>query len=187
MKLKTRKDELVNITIISAFVALSLLLYYVEMFLPPLIPIVPFAKLGLSSIVTLVALYTLGGKKTFIILFTRCLISSLFMGNIFSLVYSLAGAVVSFLVMLILYKLCKKFLSIVAISIFGAITHNLIQVILASLIVKNVYVLTLLPYLLIMSVIAGVITGLCAKFIILKINFKKEIFKTNEMSKLQSE
>lgn len=179
----SRRRVVYDITTISAFVALSLLLFYVENFLPPLIPVVPFAKIGLSNIVTLVALYVIGGKKAFIVLVTRCLISSLFMGNIFSLVYSLSGAIVSFIVMLLLYKTCRKFLSIVVISIVSAILHNLTQVFIASLIVGNIYVLTLLPYLLIVSIIAGIITALCAKFIINKIYFKKEI-ANNEMSKL---
>jgi len=169
-----RKQYILDISTISAFVALSLLLFYVENFLPPLIPLVPFAKIGLSNIVTLVALYCIGGKKAFIVLITRCILSSLFMGNVFSLVYSLSGAIASFLVMLFLYKTCRKFLSIVVISIVAAITHNIVQVLIAWAIVGNIYILSFLAYLLIVSVIAGIITALCAKFAISKIYLKKE-------------
>ena len=173
-KQKSRQSELSSLTLISAYVALALLLFYVEGFLPPLIPVVPFARLGLANIVSLVALYTLGGKKAFAVLITRCVLGALFMGNVFSLVYSLTAGVASFLVMLVLKKTCGKFLGMAFISVVAAITHNLVQVGLAMLIVGNIYVLALLPYLLIMSVISGIVTSICAKFITSKIYIKKE-------------
>ena len=171
---KTRQGELKSLTLVSAYVALALLLFYVESFLPPLIPVVPFARLGLAHIVSLVALYTLGGKKAFAILVTRCVLGALFMGNVFSLVYSLTAGIISFLIMLILYKTCSKFLGMAFISVVAAIVHNLVQVGLAVLLVNNIYVLAILPYLLIMSVISGLVTAICAKFITKKIYIKKE-------------
>lgn len=169
-----RRSLILNVATISAFVALSLLLFYVENFLPPLIPVVPFAKIGLSNIVTLVALYCIGGRRAFVVLVTRCVLASLFMGNVFSLVYSLSGAVASFLVMLFFYKTCRKFLNICVISVLAAITHNIVQVLIAWAIVGNIYVLSFLAYLLLISIIAGIITALCAKFAISKIYLKKE-------------
>ena len=102
----------------------------------PLIAIFPGAKLGLSNIITLISLIILGIKDTFIILTVRIILSSIFTGPISYLLFSIGGAYLSLIFMYLASKV--KDLSIIGVSIIGAIGHNIGQLLVASLIIENI-------------------------------------------------
>ena len=116
--MKTKK-----VTFLSLMVAYSLVLYIIETYIPnPLIAIFPGAKLGLSNIITLVSLLILGVRDTFIILTVRIILSSIFAGPMSYLLFSIGGAYLSLICMYLCNKI--KNLSIIGVSIVGAIGHN---------------------------------------------------------------
>ncbi len=130
---------------------------------------IPGIRLGMANMVTLIALVHLGFYAAIEITLFRTVISSFIMGSFLSpgFFLSFSGGIASTLVMGIIYKLStsqEKFrISIVGISLFGALTHNMVQINLAYLLLihhKSIYVL--LPWLGISSVIMGWITGLIA-------------------------
>ena len=94
-KIDTRKT-----TLLSLMVGYSLILYIIEGFIPnPMIAVFPGAKLGLSNIITLVALMTFGLKDTFIILTVRIILSTIFTGPISYLMFSIGGGYLSLIAM----------------------------------------------------------------------------------------
>jgi heptaprenyl diphosphate synthase len=159
------------ITVMAMLITIALMLSYVETLLP-VIPI-PGAKLGLANIITLLALCTLSTRDAFVILIIRSIISSLLFSSLLSLAYSLTGGIISLIVMLILLKVFNDKLSLIAISIIGAIVHNLGQLLIAILIMQTVSIATLLPWLIAIAIPAGILVGLCVKFTLK--HFKKII------------
>ncbi len=137
-------------------VALAMIFSYVE----ALIPIsfgVPGIKLGLANLVVVVGLWMMPSPQVFAILLTRIILVAFMFGNMTSLLYSLAGGILSFLVMLLLKK-CKGF-SIVGISMAGGVSHNIGQLVVAALVVENMSVFYYLPVLMIAGLVTGMLIG----------------------------
>ena len=146
------------------FLALALVCSYVE----SLIPIsfgIPGVKLGLTNIVLM--LYTIGAKDAILISVLRIILAGFMFGNAFSIIYSLAGGILSFVVMLLLKNTGK--LKILSISTAGGISHNVGQLIVAALVVENYNILFYVPVLIIAGIITGFLIGLLAGEIVLRI------------------
>lgn len=156
--LKTRK-----LVFYSLMVAYSLALYLLEQFIPnPLIALFPGAKLGLSNIITLLCLLNFGFKNTFKILTVRIILSSIFAGAATVLLYSIAGGYLSLIGMYIAIKI--KGFSKVGISVFGAIMHNIGQLLVASAMIENLTMMTYLPIMLGASLVTGIFIGIVVNF-----------------------
>ena len=148
------------------FLALALVCSYVE----SLIPIsfgIPGVKLGLTNIVVILMLYTIGAKEAILISVLRIILAGFMFGNAFSIIYSLAGGILSFVVMLLLKNTGK--LKILSISTAGGISHNVGQLIVAALVVENYNILFYVPVLIIAGIITGFLIGLLAGEIVLRI------------------
>ena len=142
-------------------IALALVLSCTERLLPlQLVIPLPGIKLGLANIVTLIALYLLGGRSALVILVLRCLLGNMFGGGITSLMFSLMGGLMALGVMCAA-KRCR-FLSIYGVSILGAAAHNIGQILASMLLMQSVYIGAYLPYLLIVALLTGTATGACA-------------------------
>ena len=135
----------------------ALLLSYVErMFAIPMI--VPGMKLGLANVAVLIALYILDNKTAFSISILRILISALLFTGFASFLYSASGALLSFTVM----AFCKKtnIFSMIAVSILGGISHNIGQITIVCEIVENIGLFYYMPFLIILGIATGFITGI---------------------------
>lgn len=139
-------------------IALAMLFSYIETFVP--IPI-PFVKLGLSNIVTLLLLFLEGPLVAFAVGLLRVILSSVLFGNLYSFAFSISGFLFSFLITLLMYKL-KKF-SIIGMSITSGGVHNLTQILMAALILNNKALLSWTFVLCVIGIICGFITGIVAK------------------------
>ena len=155
-----------RIVFIGILVSQALALYTVESMIP--VPfITPGAKLGLANLITVIALYTLNSKRdVFLIIILRLLLSTMFGGNLSTLMYGAAGAVLSYLVMICAKTLGKDKLSIIGVSASGALFHNVGQLIVASIIVQNIAVMLYLPILSIAGVGTGIFIGITANFLV---------------------
>jgi len=150
-----------QIALASILTALALGLSYVERFIPlNLIVPLPGVKLGLANIVTLMALYFLNTKTALTILVLRCFLNAIFGGGITGLAFSLTGGLLSVAVMTMSRKL--PFLSIYGVSILGAAAHNIGQICAAMVLLSSGYILFYLPFLLLISILTGLITGTAA-------------------------
>ena len=138
-------------------IALALVLSWVESQIPVFFA-VPGMKLGLTNLVVLIALYKMGPVDALVLNAVRILLVGLSFGNLFSMIYSLAGGVLSFLVMFLLKKTGRFHMATV--SIAGGVFHNVGQVIVAMLVLSSGYVAYYLSVLWISGIAAGAVIGL---------------------------
>lgn len=138
-------------------ISLSLILSYVESLFPFGFGI-PGVKLGLANLATMIALFCLGARQAILLSVLRVVLSGILFGNMFSISYSLAGAVFS-LFFMILLKQTKKF-SILGVSIAGGVTHNIGQILLAIFLMENKAFFYYLPVLFIVGTITGMLIGI---------------------------
>ena len=146
--------------------ALALILSYVES-LFPLSVAVPGVKMGLPNLVIVFALYRMGAGSAARISLVRVAVVALLFGNIYSLLYSLAGAVFSLLLMAGMKKIPG--LHTAGVSVSGAVMHNITQIGVAMIILGTKEIIYYLPPLLISGVVTGVAIGLVAALLIQRI------------------
>ena len=147
-------------------IALAFIFSYIEAMIPIPIPI-PGVKLGLANLVTIVALYTVGVSGTVVISLIRIVLVGITFGNLFSMIYSLAGGALSLILMMILKK--TDWFSQVGVSIVGGIGHNIGQLVIAAFVVQTSGVFYYLSWLLVAGVVAGALIGLLGGIVIERI------------------
>lgn len=155
---------------VAALYGLLIALAFVLSFVETLIPIslgIPGIKLGLANLVTIVGLYTVGSGGTVIISLLRIVLTGFTFGNLFAMLYSLGGWSLSILLMVICKR--KNWLGTSGISILGGIGHNIGQVCVAALLVKQVGVFFYLPMLLVAGTGTGLVIGTLGGIIISRI------------------
>lgn len=155
-----------NLVYKALLVAMALALHLIERNIP--VPFMtPGAKLGLSNLVTVIALYSMPCKKDIgLVISVRLILSSIFGGSLSSLLYSSSGAFLSFGMMLFVQKLLGEKVSIIGVSVVGAFFHNIGQIIVACIIVKNIGVFLYLPFLCLIGIITGTFIGLSSYYIL---------------------
>lgn len=147
------------------FVSMALVLHIAEKMMP--IPfIAPGVKLGLSNIITLTVLIFLGFKDAFLVLLARILLSSVFAGGLSGFIYSISGGILSLLIMELTRRLGKEDVSVIGISVIGAVFHNIGQLLAAALVIKNVNIFVYFPILFLAAVGTGVFVGLTTKYLL---------------------
>lgn len=151
-----------HITVLSLFTTIALAVYYAESLLPPIVPI-PGIKLGLANIIALILIKKASIKDAFLVLLMRILIAGFLFGQAMSLLYSLTGGIFSLVSMYLIYKLLQGHFTFL-IGIFGALFHNLGQLLVAMLLVSGTAPLAYLPFFILSSMITGTFTGLCAHY-----------------------
>ena len=164
MKNRTRK-----LTVLAMTLSFALILSFVESRIPALVAI-PGVKAGLANIAVIFALYKLGAREAVVVSLMRVMIVSMLFGSVASLIYSVAGAVLSLSVMILLKKLTP--LSEVTVSVFGGVMHNVGQIIAASLMLSTNVVVYYLPFLLISGTLAGIAIGVASALLIKRIPIK---------------
>lgn len=153
----SRNSKARRVALYGMLTALAFILSYVESLVPVTLGI-PGVKLGLANLVVLIALYTLDLKGAFVISVVRIILSGLTFGGLFSMLYSLAGGLLSFAVMAILSR--KKLLGTVGVSVCGGVAHNIGQLLVAMAVLETESVWYYFPVLLISGSVAGVLIGL---------------------------
>ena len=155
-----------SVALTGLLIALALILSYLESLVPMSLA-VPGVKLGLPNIVIVVALYRLRPGAAAAISLLRVALVALLFGSVLSLAYSAAGAVCSFLVMLLM-KRTGRF-GCTGVSVAGAVAHNLAQVAAAALLLETGALAWYLPVLCLTGTLAGVCIGLLAALLVKRI------------------
>lgn len=156
---KTKK-----LTLLSIFTAAALVLSYIEMLLPPIYSAVPGVKIGLANIIIIFLIYKFSFKSAIAVSVVRVVLISLMFGNAVILIYSLAGAVLSLCFMAILKKI--NCFSVLGVSIVGAVTHNLGQVITAIILMETVQIGYYMVVLSISGTLAGIAVGIVSAYVL---------------------
>ncbi|MGN0333161.1 MAG: Gx transporter family protein [Lachnospiraceae bacterium] len=142
------------------FSALALIFSYVESLIPFSIGI-PGVKLGLANLIIVIALYKMPLSQVYLLCVVKVLLSGFLFGNYFSILYSLAGGLLSLSVMAVLKK--TGGFSVAGISIAGGVFHNIGQLIVAMFVVETFQVVYYFPVLLIAGLLTGFLIGITAK------------------------
>lgn len=141
------------------FTALALIFSYIETLIP-----VSFGiwgvKLGLANLIIVTALYKLKLKEVYLLSVTRVILSGFIFGNYFSILYSMAGGLLSLTVMAALKR--DTGFSIMGVSVAGGVAHNIGQLIVAVLVAESLSVVYYAPILLAAGVLTGLVIGILA-------------------------
>ena len=165
-KMTTNKTEQLGV-----YIALAMILSYVESLIPFLFG-VPGIKLGLTNVVTVIMMYTYGIPGALGVAVLRAVLSGFMFGNAFSIIYSVAGCVLSFIFMYILKK--TNHFAIISVSAAGGVMHNVGQLIVAANVVKTYSVIYYAPVLIIAGVFTGIIIGIVSDEIVKRIGNRME-------------
>lgn len=141
------------------FTALALIFSYVESLIPFHIGI-PGVKLGLANLIIVIALYKMQVKQVYLLAITRVVLAGFMFGNLFSIIYSLAGGLLSLTVMWFLKK--NDGFSVIGISVAGGVFHNIGQLVIAMFVVESLDLVYYVPVLLMAGLITGLIIGITA-------------------------
>lgn len=151
--------------------ALALVLSYVEALIP-LSFSVPGVKLGLANIAVIFALYRMSFRDACVISGLRVLLVSVLFGNVFSLAYSFAGAVLSLLTMALLKR--TGAFSVTGVSVAGGVAHNVGQIAVAIAVLETGRLVYYLPVLCVSGLAAGVCIGLISALMIKRVVIEKK-------------
>lgn len=145
------------------FTALALIFSYVETLIPVNLGI-PGVKLGLANLIIVVALYKMRLSEAYLLSVVRVLLAGFIFGNYFSIIYSLAGGLLSLTVMAFLKKWGG--FSLQGISIAGGVFHNIGQLIVAAVVVETFSVTYYFPVLLVAGLLTGLVIGIVAEMML---------------------
>jgi heptaprenyl diphosphate synthase len=163
--MKTKK-----VAFLGMCIALSMILSFVESQIPPLAA-VPGVKMGLPNIVMVFMLYKVGAKETAIVSILRVILVGILFGTPLSMIYSLAGATLSLIGMILLKK--TNLFAHVTVSVAGGILHNIGQIATACIVMETAQIAYYLPVLFISGTIAGILIGLTAAMILKRLDKMK--------------
>ena len=152
-----------RLALMGLLTALGLIIGYIEFLIP--IPLgIPGVKPGFANIVIVWALYSLEPWEALMINGMRIFLSGFLFGNFSMILYSLAGGILSFLVMLLLKRI--KGFSMIGISIAGGVSHNIGQIAVAMCVLENTKLIYYLPVLMIAGTVTGILIGVVSRKIL---------------------
>lgn len=153
--------DIKKMTLYANLLAIAIILNIVESLLQ-VIP-VPGAKIGLANIVTVIILFIYKPSDSIYFVIIRVIFVSILTGKLFNPIFymSLSGGIFASVSMVILFKL--DFFGLLGISVLGSIMHTIGQIIMGIFVVGSVVVISYLPIMLLISVPAGIVTGIVSK------------------------
>ncbi|MFW5646536.1 MAG: Gx transporter family protein [Acetivibrio ethanolgignens] len=149
-----------KVAVSGVLIALAFIFSYVEVLIPFQLGI-PGVKLGLANIVSLVALYLLDEKMAATITVVRVILTGFTFGSLYSMLYSMAGALLS-LAFMIGAKRWNKF-TMIGVSVLGGVMHNAGQLIMAAVVLKTVPFFYYTPVLILSGIVTGIMIGFLGK------------------------
>jgi heptaprenyl diphosphate synthase len=159
-----RKNQ--NITFMAILTVLGLVIFVAESAVPkPL----PWAKPGLSNIVTVMALVLFNTRCALLVVGMRVVLAAFIFGTFANPAFllSLVAGMAAALVMGFAYTHMKHIFSIIGISVMGAVTHNVVQLACANiLLVRNSHLFYLLPWMILPALVTGVMVGFITVLVI---------------------
>lgn len=167
---KTRR-----LTLLGLLTAIALTIFMLENQLPPLLPI-PGVKLGLANIVTVFAVFAIGPGDALAMLCCRVFLGAVFAGNFSTIFYSAAGGLCAIAVTIVLRRFLTNKQLWVA-GCLGAVAHSLGQMAVAVVLTGTPSIALYLPIMILISLVTGLFTGLCAQYLLNRGNLWKTFLK----------
>ncbi|MDQ0196291.1 Gx transporter family protein [Paenibacillus wynnii] len=153
--------------IIAIFSAVAVVLGILEAQIPLVgMGLMPGAKLGFANIMILTCIYFLRGRDALLLVILKTLLTAFLLGTFSSLLFSLCGSLLSFLIMFLMVRFGRKRFSLIGISIAGGLAHNIGQLLAASVVFSSSSILYYLPLLLITGVVTGIAVGFAVRYLV---------------------
>jgi heptaprenyl diphosphate synthase len=126
---------------------------------------VPFFRLGLANIPVLLSLTMFSPTYVFLLVALKVVGQGLVNGTLASYVFlfSVAGSVTSAVVMLVAYHAGRRWISLIGVSVFGALASNSVQITLSVLFIFGESSWVIAPVFLGLGVASGVVVGMFAE------------------------
>ncbi len=169
-----------KIMFISLLVAQGVIIGLIENMIPYPFGFAPGAKLGLANLITIIALFTMPKKDSFLLIWLRLLLTTLLGGTISTFLYSMSGALLSYFGMLLVKQLGPKRVSIIGISATGGFMHNVGQLVTASFIAQSWTVMLYLPVLSFLGILSGLAIGIAANYLLQRVETLKKFRREYE-------
>ncbi|MBQ8862175.1 MAG: Gx transporter family protein [Clostridia bacterium] len=169
--MEKRQKKIKKIAFLGLLTAVAMLLSYVEALLPSPVAAVPGIKMGLPNVAIIFVLYRFGSKEAALVSAVRVIMVSLLFGNPMTFIYSIAGAMLSIVVMIVLKKL--NFLSTVGVSVAGGVFHNAGQILVAMFLLGTAELAHYMIVLALSGTLSGVFVGICGALMIKKLPMYK--------------
>jgi heptaprenyl diphosphate synthase len=152
-----------RLTLTAMLSVIALMFSYVEAMIPVTFGI-PGFKLGFANIMIIIAIYILDARFAFGINLFRIILSALLFGTPFSMMYSLAGGMLSLIVMLVLKK--TRLFSVIGVSMAAGVLHNLGQLFVAAALIEDLRIFFYFPVLLFSGIAAGIFVGIVSAYVL---------------------
>ncbi len=162
-------SRLQRIIFISLLVAQGVVIGLVENMIPYPFAFAPGAKLGLANLITIIALFTMPKKDSFLLIWLRLILTTLLGGTVSTFLYSMSGSLLSYFGMSLVKQLGPKRVSIIGISAAGGFLHNVGQLITASWIAQSWSVMLYLPVLSFFGILSGIAIGIAANYLLRRV------------------
>ena len=153
------------LTRMALLTAVAVVLGYIE-HLIPMPGGIPGIKLGLANTVLLYAIYLLDSRSAWLLMILKVGLSGLMYGGVSAMMFSFGGGLCSLVMMLLVKKLGGSGVSIIGVSVVGAVFHNVGQTAVAAFMVNTAALMGYVPFLLVAAVVTGVLTGIAGKYAI---------------------
>lgn len=164
-----------KIAYVSLLVAIALIFSYVEILIPFNFGI-PGVKLGLANVISIISIYLFGPYIALVIVVLRILLAGFLFGNLYSILYSLCGGILSIIAMSVIKK-TNKF-SIYGVSMCGGVFHNIGQLIVAIITVNQMKISYYGPILIVSGMIMGLLVGILSNQILIRL---KHMFDSDKI------
>lgn len=156
-----------RMTRLALLAAAAVVLGYMENIITAAVALPPGIKLGLANTVLLYAIYLLGPGYSVLLMVMKVVLTGFMSGNLASaFLYSMGGGVCSLVMMILVKKLGGESVSIVGVSVVGAVFHNVGQILVAALIVQTPGLLFYVFPLMLAAIVTGIITGIAGRQIV---------------------
>ena len=161
------KKSAKRIAALGVLLAAACIVFLIESLVPPLLPMAPYVKIGLANVFVLLVIVYFGAGQAFLFVLAKNLLTALIAWSGFAFLLNQAGSVCAYLVMAGLYAAVFPRVSLVSVSVCGAIVSNIARVSVVVLLMETPSLYLQLPFVCVFSVAAGVIVGvltiLCVK------------------------
>ncbi|MCI1136615.1 Gx transporter family protein [Enterococcus gallinarum] len=163
-------SRLQKIIFISLLVAQGVVIGLIENMIPYPFAFAPGAKLGLANLITIIALFTMPKRDSFLLIWLRLILTTLLGGTVSTFLYSMSGSLLSYFGMLLVKQLGSKRVSIIGISAAGGFLHNVGQLVTASWIAQSWSVMLYLPVLAFFGILSGIAIGIAANYLLQRVD-----------------
>lgn len=150
-----------KVAVLGMLLAAASIVFLIESLVPPLVPVAPYVKMGLANVFVLLVIVWFGAGEAFVFVLAKNLLTALFVGW-FAFPFNFAGSMCAYLAMAGGYALLFPRVSLVSVSIFGAVCSNIARTSVAVLMLESPSLYVQLPVVCAFSLAAGTVVGILA-------------------------